>query len=459
MIYIIFYKLNQYVPIIKGKDGYIFGNEGYFSFSKSNTLKLNIGQEKVFKKLIKGKRLSKDEVYKGFGTEVYKFLIENHILVSHEVDTDSIYSRSKAFYFFNKLGNLQSVLDKKRVLILGVGGIGSHVAWNMTVLGVGEITLVDFDYVEESNLNRQLLYGMDDLGKLKVEVLKDKILKINPQINVNTMAKKIWSEGDLEKIVGGRKYDLIIKSLDSPAEFPAWLDKIALKYNIPYISGITVSSSPMIGPTYIPNISSPYSDFFEEEEAYIRVSGISQSLGVVMYHISSEISMEAFKILSRKGKLKYLNCIEIEDVLNNKVLKLTPKKTSKSHDENVTIDKNIYSIMFILCLMWIRAISDWPIITALTYIYSIIWPFVIYRTRKKINQTCFINLTIFLMLNIVYLIVSGSLLQNYSQGNIPIVLVSLFLGVSINIIFALLITDIIYYLFKEKRNDKIKEYY
>ena len=56
-------------------------------------------------------------------------------------------------------------MKSKTVLILGCGGVGTHAAWNLAALGVGKLVLLDCDAVELSNLNRQLLYDVNDIGK------------------------------------------------------------------------------------------------------------------------------------------------------------------------------------------------------------------------------------------------------------------------------------------------------
>ena len=67
---------------------------------------------------------------------------------------------------------------------LNGGGIGSHILWNLAAMGVKKITVVDFDVVDESNLNRQLMYARNDVGQIKVHVLCSKIREFNPEIEI-----------------------------------------------------------------------------------------------------------------------------------------------------------------------------------------------------------------------------------------------------------------------------------
>lgn len=128
-------------------------------------------------------------------------------------------------------------------------------AWHMTALGIAKLTLVDFDTVEKSNFNRQLLFDNTDIGKDKAAVLKDKLATVNLDIEIETVNKRIGSEEDLEDICTSDKFDLIIKALDTPTEFPVWLDNVAQRNKLTYVFGITMRENVLIGPSYVPNVS------------------------------------------------------------------------------------------------------------------------------------------------------------------------------------------------------------
>ena len=94
------------------------------------------------------------------------------------------YSRHLIIPEFNIEG--QRKLKAAKVLVVGCGGLGSPVLQYLAAAGVGTIGLVDYDTVDESNLQRQVLYGVESVGKLKVEEAKKRVLSINPHISVNT---------------------------------------------------------------------------------------------------------------------------------------------------------------------------------------------------------------------------------------------------------------------------------
>lgn len=90
--------------------------------------------------------------------------------------------------------NGQQQLLRSHALIIGLGGLGSPVALYLAAAGVGTLHLCDPDVVEISNLQRQIIHGMDNLGQAKVESAKLAMLRINPDINITTTAQKL--EGD-----------------------------------------------------------------------------------------------------------------------------------------------------------------------------------------------------------------------------------------------------------------------
>lgn len=82
--------------------------------------------------------------------------------------------------------NLQK-LEKKHVAVFGVGGVGGFVAESLVRSGIGELTIVDSDTVAPSNLNRQIIATVENIGKPKTLAIKERLLSINPNVKVNTV--------------------------------------------------------------------------------------------------------------------------------------------------------------------------------------------------------------------------------------------------------------------------------
>ncbi len=106
----------------------------------------------------------------------------------------------------------QKKLKAASILLIGAGGLGSPLAMYLAAAGVGRIGLVDYDTVDFSNLHRQIIHGTKDVGRLKLESAKDRILDINPNVQVDTYEVPLTSANALELFA---PYDIIIDGTDN----------------------------------------------------------------------------------------------------------------------------------------------------------------------------------------------------------------------------------------------------
>ena len=106
----------------------------------------------------------------------------------------------------------QRKLKEAKVLLIGAGGLGSPLALYLAAAGVGTLGLVDFDIVDLSNLQRQILYGFWDVGRPKLESAREKITALNPLVAVQTYETRLTSANALE-ILGD--YDVIVDGTDN----------------------------------------------------------------------------------------------------------------------------------------------------------------------------------------------------------------------------------------------------
>ncbi|MEM4487870.1 MAG: HesA/MoeB/ThiF family protein [Desulfurococcaceae archaeon] len=127
----------------------------------------------------------------------------------------------------------QEKLKSSKITVVGVGGLGSPIALYLVAAGVGEIRLVDFERVELSNLNRQILHWTDDISRLKVESAAEKLCKLNPNVRIRAIPE-MADASLLEKLVP--ESDLVIDALDN-WKTRLLLNKICLKYLKPLIHG------------------------------------------------------------------------------------------------------------------------------------------------------------------------------------------------------------------------------
>jgi adenylyltransferase/sulfurtransferase len=106
----------------------------------------------------------------------------------------------------------QRKLKAARVLMIGTGGLGSPLGLYLAAAGVGTIGLVDFDVVDESNLQRQIIHGTKDVGRPKIESAKDRLNDINPNTKIDTFETMLTSENALEMF---KDYDVIVDGTDN----------------------------------------------------------------------------------------------------------------------------------------------------------------------------------------------------------------------------------------------------
>jgi molybdopterin-synthase adenylyltransferase len=127
----------------------------------------------------------------------------------------------------------QESLRRARVLIAGVGGLGTIIAAYLAAAGVGFLRLVDNDRVEISNLNRQLLFNPADIGREKAQAATEKLRFLNPAIQIEGINQTIDDETAAELIHG---VDLIVDALDNfPTRF--LLNRFAFALRLPLVHG------------------------------------------------------------------------------------------------------------------------------------------------------------------------------------------------------------------------------
>ncbi|MHA1303044.1 MAG: ThiF family adenylyltransferase [Candidatus Heimdallarchaeaceae archaeon] len=126
----------------------------------------------------------------------------------------------------------QSKLDKSTVILVGVGAIGSYVGTILASSGIKNLVLIDFDTIELSNLNRQLLFRDEDVGKSKAEVASKRLGELNPVINITYYHNKMQDV----PISVYKQADVIVACLDTFIG-RRWINSLAVKINKPLILG------------------------------------------------------------------------------------------------------------------------------------------------------------------------------------------------------------------------------
>ena len=124
-------------------------------------------------------------------------------------------------------------LAKKTVLVCGLGGVGGTCLESLARSGVGSFIIVDFDIVDETNLNRQILFTSSDVGTKKTEAAIKRLHEISSSISIETFTAKV-EPGLLEKLAS-RHIDFVVDAIDSP-EAKVNLISFCFKHTLPFIS-------------------------------------------------------------------------------------------------------------------------------------------------------------------------------------------------------------------------------
>ena len=106
----------------------------------------------------------------------------------------------------------QKKLKAARILLIGAGGLGSPAALYLAAAGVGTLGIVDFDVVDITNLQRQVLHGTSEVGRLKLDSAHDRIADINPNVRVEMHETRLTSENALDIL---REYDVVVDGTDN----------------------------------------------------------------------------------------------------------------------------------------------------------------------------------------------------------------------------------------------------
>jgi adenylyltransferase/sulfurtransferase len=208
----------------------------------------------------------------------------------------------------------QEKLLAARVLIVGLGGLGSPVAMYLAAAGVGRLTLVDFDRVDLSNLQRQIIHETKDIGRLKVESAKERLRRLNPTIEVQAIAGRLENDRLVEEIA---RVDVVVDASDNfPTRFA--LNQACLKAGKPLISGAAIRFEGQVTVFHPGQGDSPcyaclYPDVEETPESCTETGVAAPLLGI----IGSIQAVEALKLVigvgeSLTGRLVRLDALNME---------------------------------------------------------------------------------------------------------------------------------------------------
>jgi len=202
------------------------------------------------------------------------------------------YGRQIDYPGFGKVG--QEKLRASHVLVVGVGGLGSAASMYLAYAGIGHITIVDGDYVDLSNLNRQMLHWESDIGRKKPISAADKLRMINSSVRITPVCRKI-TEASIDKIIDGA--DVVIDGLDN-YDTRFLVNAACVRKRIPFIhAGVNglVGQITTIIPGKTPCLACVYPEPPD-------TGGTSPVFGVTPSLMASMQVMEAIKLIAGLGK-------------------------------------------------------------------------------------------------------------------------------------------------------------
>lgn len=218
----------------------------------------------------------------------------------------------KNFEYFRAIDkdpiSIITTLRNSHISIVGCGGIGAIVAQNLVAMGFLELSLIDYDIIEHSNLNRQTIYSYNDIGKNKAEALVEKLKFLNPNIKVTAHIKKIERSEDLNQIYMKEKPDFMVCGIDTPPiHAKINIAKFCSGIKIPCIYGSVGITSGSYGPLldHETNINAFINFLNAIKEIYMLedIRPVSGSLCSTNSIIASNIALDIVKWFSNSNPL------------------------------------------------------------------------------------------------------------------------------------------------------------
>lgn len=243
--------------------------------------------------------------------DAINYLMQEGFIINYDnyrnVIKDENNSRMNLYFsmFNNSYINFDKLMKNKKILILGLGGIGSNVFNILLRSGFERFIIVDNDIVEISNLQKQYIYNKCDVGKSKISILEKKAIKYNKNVKIISFNRFIKNERDLYPFI--KKADLVISTMDKPSrKIRRIVNSVCVKENKPVIFAGFSEHYGMIGPFVIPNKTACLvCNDKKTEFELIENRKIIPSYGPLCLAISSIISDEVINFFTKFKKKEF----------------------------------------------------------------------------------------------------------------------------------------------------------
>ena len=204
----------------------------------------------------------------------------------------------------------QKILDST-VLIIGMGGLGSPAALYLAAAGVGKLVISDFDVVEESNLQRQVIHKTSSVGRLKAHSARDSLLEINPQCDIDMIDRQLDDE-ELEQQI--ERADIVLDCSDNfPTRFA--VNRNCVRHRTPLVSAAAIRLEGQIL-SVIPDSDGPcYQCLYSGEYENAQTCEMEGVLGPVVGVMGTMQALQALLILTDNYQ-EFIGKLLLFDALN-----------------------------------------------------------------------------------------------------------------------------------------------
>ncbi len=188
----------------------------------------------------------------------------------------------------------QQKINQAKVLVIGAGGLGCPILQYLTSCGVGTIGIVDFDVIEVHNLHRQILYGIDDIGKHKALIAQEKLTKQYPHISIISF-NELLREESAERIIS--QFEIIVDGSDN-FHTRYLVNDVCVKLNKPLVYGSILKFEGQLS-VFNVNGSKNLRDIFPESPNPEDVPNCDENgvLGALPATIGSMMALETLKLI------------------------------------------------------------------------------------------------------------------------------------------------------------------
>jgi adenylyltransferase/sulfurtransferase len=225
----------------------------------------------------------------------YLLLKVERVSAGSGFNPEEFYSRQIVMPELGRKG--QEKLRQSKVVVVGLGGLGSVSSLYLALAGVGHLCLIDQDTVELKNLHRQILYDLDDLRYPKVEAAAERIQQVNPSVKVEPVAENL-RESNVDNLV--KDADCIVDGLDN-MQTRYVLNRASVKHRIPYVFGAAIGvegNLSVFSPPQTPCLECVLPNLDDRRLPTCDTRGV---LGATAGIIGTMQAMEAIKLLSGMG--------------------------------------------------------------------------------------------------------------------------------------------------------------